>query len=171
MQLIDGIRPPTSRDRRAKYAIRDMPFLGERNRGPLRVKLRRTHAEHISSALPLIATGERTSRIGSLVPTADLTVTFATRSGRRDISATNSPLVASSCRTSQCSASTPSVTRTTSASIQFLGLPVPENRPWTNHVIVFSHDQARLVLQRQWRAPNQIEQAVAPRRAVLNVVR
>jgi bifunctional non-homologous end joining protein LigD len=39
--------------------------------------------------------------------------------------------VASSCRTSQCSASTPSATRTTSAAIQFLGLPVPENRPWT----------------------------------------
>jgi hypothetical protein len=29
------------------------------------------------------------------------------------------------------SPSTPSVTRTTSAAIQFLGLPVPENRPWT----------------------------------------
>jgi hypothetical protein len=43
-----------------------------------------------------------------------------------------------------------------------------------DHVIVFSNDQARLVLQRRWRAPNQIEQAVAPRRdvrAVLNVVR
>jgi hypothetical protein len=43
-----------------------------------------------------------------------------------------------------------------------------------DHVTVFSNDQARLVLQRRWRAPNQIEQAVAPRRdvrAVLNVVR
>jgi hypothetical protein len=40
-----------------------------------------------------------------------------------------------------------------------------------DHVIAFSNDQARLVLQRRWRAPNQIEQAVAPRRdvrAVLN---
>jgi hypothetical protein len=42
-----------------------------------------------------------------------------------------SALVASSCRTSQCSASTPSATRTTSVAIQLLGLPVPENRPWT----------------------------------------
>src|SRR5947209_4726244 len=43
-----------------------------------------------------------------------------------------------------------------------------------DHVIVFSNDQARFVLQRRWRAPDQIEQAVAPRRdvrAVLNVVR
>jgi hypothetical protein len=42
-----------------------------------------------------------------------------------------------------------------------------------DHVIVFSNDQARLVLQRRWRAPIQIEQAVSPRRngrAVLNVV-
>jgi predicted helicase len=44
----------------------------------------------------------------------------------------NTTLVASSCRTSQCSASIPpSATRTTSAAIQFLGLPIPENRPWT----------------------------------------
>jgi hypothetical protein len=42
-----------------------------------------------------------------------------------------------------------------------------------DHVIAFSNDQARLVLQRRWRAPSQIEQAVARRdvRAVLNVVR
>jgi hypothetical protein len=40
-----------------------------------------------------------------------------------------------------------------------------------DHVIVFSNDQARFVLQRRRRTPNQIEQAVAPRRdvrAVLN---
>jgi hypothetical protein len=43
-----------------------------------------------------------------------------------------------------------------------------------DHVIVFANDQARLVLQRRRRAPNEIEQAVAPRRdvrAVLTVVR
>src|SRR5580704_4373597 len=43
----------------------------------------------------------------------------------------DSALVASSSRTSQCSASTPSATRTTSAAIQFFGLPVFVNRPWT----------------------------------------
>jgi hypothetical protein len=36
-----------------------------------------------------------------------------------------------------------------------------------NQVIVFSNDQARLVLQRRWRTPNQIEQAVAPQARVL----
>jgi hypothetical protein len=43
-----------------------------------------------------------------------------------------------------------------------------------DHVIIFSNDQGRLVLQRRWHAPDQIEQAVAPRRdvrALLKVVR
>src|SRR6266478_4152217 len=43
----------------------------------------------------------------------------------------DSERAASSWRTSQCSANTPSAMRTTSAAIQFLGRPVPENRPWT----------------------------------------
>jgi hypothetical protein len=38
------------------------------------VKLRRTRPEHISSALPPIATEERTFRIGSSVPTTDIAV-------------------------------------------------------------------------------------------------
>ena len=43
-----------------------------------------------------------------------------------------------------------------------------------NHVIAFGNDRARLVLQRCWQVPDQIEQAVASGwdvRAVLNVVR
>jgi hypothetical protein len=40
-----------------------------------------------------------------------------------------------------------------------------------DHVIIFSNDQAGLVLQRRWRAPNQIEQAVATRRDVRTVLK
>src|SRR5260370_4012137 len=43
----------------------------------------------------------------------------------------DSARAASSWTTSQCSANTPLAMRTTSAAIQFLGRPVPENRPWT----------------------------------------
>src|SRR5260370_15695190 len=42
----------------------------------------------------------------------------------------DSARAASSWRTSQCSANTPSAMRTMSAAIQFLGSPMPENRPW-----------------------------------------
>ena len=39
--------------------------------GRVGVKLRRTQPEHILSALPPLATGERTFRIGSFVPCVD----------------------------------------------------------------------------------------------------
>src|SRR5580658_6069367 len=42
---------------------------------------------------------------------------------------TDSALVASSCKTSQCSFRTPSSNRTTSAAIQAAGLPIPVKRP------------------------------------------
>jgi hypothetical protein len=43
-----------------------------RLRGPLWVKMRRTRIEHTLSALPLLATEERTFGIGSFVPKGDI---------------------------------------------------------------------------------------------------
>jgi hypothetical protein len=81
---------------------------------------------------------------------------------------------ASSWITSQCSARTPSSRRMTSSTIQFVGWPIPENRPWTNHKVVFGQHHARLVPERWRDASDQVEKALATRRdvrAMLNVVR
>jgi hypothetical protein len=62
---------------------------------------------------------------------------------------TDSASVASSWRTSQCSASLPSSMRTISVAIQAAGRPLPVKRPWAiTYVVAFGHDQLVLVARR-----------------------
>src|SRR6266478_3864709 len=85
----------------------------------------------------------------------------------------DSERAASSWRTSQCSANTPSAMRTTSAAIQFLGRPVPENRPCTMTKVTFGHDHARLIFEGRGRTLDEVEETFAARldvSAVLDVV-
>src|SRR6266478_8057628 len=84
----------------------------------------------------------------------------------------DSERAASSWRTSQCSANTPSAMRTTSAAIQFLGRPVPENRPCTMTKSP-SATIARLIFEGRGRTLDEVEETFAARldvSAVLDVV-
>ena len=85
---------------------------------------------------------------------------------------TEEVLVASSWMTSQCSASRPSLIRTTSSTIQF-AWPLPEKRPCNIDEIPVGHDPGVLIPQRRRCVSYQVEQAFAAGRnvgAVLDVV-
>src|SRR5438552_12075292 len=86
----------------------------------------------------------------------------------------DSAFVASSCKTSQCSARRPFSILTISAATQATGRPIPEKRPCTMDVVALCDDELMFVTQRIRCAPDQIEESITTRfdvRAVLDIVR
>src|SRR5881398_3541345 len=68
----------------------------------------------------------------------------------------DSAFVASSCKTSQCSARRPFSILTISAATQATGRPFPEKRPWTN-VVALRDDELMFVTKGVGCAADQIE--------------